>query len=58
MFKNKIIIKEIASLEEMLRQFSLLKQSNPDLTQKNYKRILPLMLESGDRMIGVFDDIK
>lgn len=52
---NKISIREIISVEEMLAQFLLIKQLNKKLKKSDLKIMLNEMLASGYRMIGAFD---
>ncbi len=56
MGKDRIEIREIKSLAEMLQQFPLLKQLNPQLQKDDCKKMFPKMIKSGYRMIGAFDD--
>ena len=55
MKNNKIEIREITSLQEMLQQFPLLKQLNSDLTPESYQQMLPEMIKNGYRMIGALN---
>src|ERR1051325_5180295 len=43
------------SKAEMFLQLPLINQLSPDITQKDYERMLEDMLKNGYRMIGIFE---
>lgn len=54
---QKFEIKEITSVEEMLKQFDLLRLLTPDITQPGTQEMLQEMVKNKYRMIGVFDNL-
>ncbi|MBC5775707.1 GNAT family N-acetyltransferase [Pontibacter sp. KCTC 32443] len=52
---SAIAIREITTLDEMLKQHPLIQQLNPTMAADKYAQLLRQMLPNGYRMVGVFD---
>lgn len=54
---QKFEIREIIGVDEMMKQFDLLRLLTPNLTQPLAKEMLEEMIANKYRMIGVFDNL-
>lgn len=53
-----VIVKELKTLEEMFAVFDVLAHMYPNMSRPEYEAILPERVETGYRMLGVFDGEK
>lgn len=56
--KNKFIIRELKTFDEMAQQLSLINQLSPEIKKADYERMLKEMLQNGYRMVEVLDHEK
>lgn len=53
-----IIIKKLSTVEEMLPNYSLIKQLSPQLTEAAYRSMLPEMVPNNYSQVAAFEDGK
>jgi len=55
---TELTVHEIKGEAEILAEFDLILQINPEITKEKFQKILPKMLHGGYRLVGVFNKDK